>query len=153
MLLRIDNTGGKRAVRKPFFCRMRRFFVNDVFLIARALTSFSSSTQVCFLRTSHRNVSFYNVFSTLAHAVDKLSVTLFDVNRVVLCRPFFVCASERAETFSLADSSLFDLARYTELVDECTSFLYPRNVYVVSLSGKNVCSESQLFVLLWPKVD
>jgi len=39
----------------------------------------SSSTQFCFLRTSHRNVSFYNVFSTLAHGVDKLSVTLFDV--------------------------------------------------------------------------
>ena len=40
MLLRIDSTGGRRAVRKPPFCRMRRFFVNDVFLIASALTSF-----------------------------------------------------------------------------------------------------------------
>jgi len=39
----------------------------------------SSSTQVCFLRTGHRNVSSYNVFSTLVHAVDNLSVTFFDV--------------------------------------------------------------------------
>jgi len=112
----------------------------------------SSSSQVCFLRTSHRNVAFYNVFGTLAHAVDKLCYTLWH-NRVALCRPFFVCASERAETFSLGDSSLFDTATYTELVDEYTSFLYPWNVYVVSLSGKNVCSQSQLFVLLRSKVD
>jgi len=35
----------------------------------------SSWTQVCFLRTTHRNVSFYNVFGTLAHAVDELCYT------------------------------------------------------------------------------
>ena len=66
----------------------------------------SSSTQLCFLRTAHRNVFFYKVFGTLAHAVNKLSVTLCNIiaSRFV-ARPFFVCVSERAETFSLDDSS------------------------------------------------
>jgi len=40
ILPRIDNTGGSRAVRNPPFFGMRHFFVSDVFLIARALTSF-----------------------------------------------------------------------------------------------------------------
>ena len=47
---------------------------------------------------------------------------LFKHGLVSFNTKIFSDCSERAETFSLDDSSLFDCATYTELVDECTSF-------------------------------
>jgi len=161
MLLRIDNTGGKRAVRKPPFCRMRRFFVSDVFLIARALTIIISigslpskssifgysSTQVCFLRTGHRNVSFYNVFSTLPHAIDKLSVTLFDVITSRFVAHFSYALQNGQKRFQ-STTHLCSIPRRTLNLSTNAPIFIPWNVYIVSLFGKNVCSQSQLSVLL-----
>jgi len=112
----------------------------------------SSSTQVCSLRTAHRNVFFYNVFSTIAHAVDKLSVTLFDV---IASRFFahFLYAPQNGQKLFHSTTHLCSITRRTLNLTTNAPFLYPWNVYVVSLSGKNVCSQSQLFVLIRSKVD
>ena len=78
----------------------------------------------------------------------RCSVTLFDVITSRFVAHFSYALQNGQKRFHSTTHLCSIPPTYTELVDECVSFLYPWNVYVVSLSGKNVCSQSQLFVLL-----
>ena len=122
MLLRIDSTGGRRAVRKPPFCRMRRFFVNDVFLIDSALTSFLLRRKFAFWRPV---IGTFPFITFLAHSTTHLCSIPRRALNLSTNAPLFT-PLERIRSESLREKCLFSVATLRpspvegRLTDNCT---------------------------------